>query len=122
MAPVISTAAGTAMLRRTCANPPLYLLRLPNTNIKFYSHSPRTACGFYTSPGFSAAVSQNLYGVGPGEGAGPACGGCWLLTAKTVSSDHLGPPSTATSLRNWLTSFIDRTQAETRSPSLGPSL
>jgi hypothetical protein len=24
-----------------------------------------TACGFYTSPGYSAAVSQNLFGVGP---------------------------------------------------------
>jgi len=24
-----------------------------------------TACGFYTSPGYSAAVSQNEFGVGP---------------------------------------------------------
>lgn len=38
------------------------------------------ACGFYTSPGFSAAVSQNLYGAKAGQGAGPACGTCWNLT------------------------------------------
>jgi len=55
-----------------------------------------TACGFYTSPGFSAAVSQNLYGVGPGEGAGPACGGCWLLTGETDSSGN--PLSTPKSI------------------------
>jgi hypothetical protein len=46
------------------------------------------ACGFYTQPGYSAAVSQNLYGVGPGAGAGPACGSCWKLTAKTDSSGN----------------------------------
>ncbi|KAK5172342.1 uncharacterized protein LTR77_003980 [Saxophila tyrrhenica] len=45
-----------------------------------------TACGFYTSPGFSAAVSQNEFGVGPGAGAGPACGTCWKLTIQTDSS------------------------------------
>ncbi|KAF4548724.1 Endoglucanase-like protein 2 [Elsinoe fawcettii] len=44
------------------------------------------ACGFYTNPGYSAAVSQNLFGVGPGAGAGPACGTCWKLTANTDSS------------------------------------
>ena len=35
------------------------------------------ACGFYTNPGFSAAVSQNEFGAGPGQGAGSACGTCW---------------------------------------------
>ena len=45
-----------------------------------------TACGFYTKPGYSAAVSQNEFGVGPGAGAGPACGTCWRLTAETDSS------------------------------------
>ncbi|KAI6797969.1 hypothetical protein KC360_g6339 [Hortaea werneckii] len=44
------------------------------------------ACFFYTQPGFSAAVSQNLYGAGPGEGKGPACGTCWRLTIQTDSS------------------------------------
>lgn len=46
------------------------------------------ACAFYTYPGYSAAVSQNLYGVGPGAGAGPACGTCWLLTGQTDSSGN----------------------------------
>lgn len=47
-----------------------------------------TACGFYTSPGYSAAVSQNEFGVGPGAGAGPGCGTCWKLTAQTDSSGN----------------------------------
>ncbi|KAK3207835.1 hypothetical protein GRF29_96g550153 [Pseudopithomyces chartarum] len=47
-----------------------------------------TACGFYTSPGYSAAISQNEFGVGPGAGAGPGCGTCWKLTAKTDSSGN----------------------------------
>ena len=46
------------------------------------------ACGFFTSPGFSAAASQNLFGVGPGAGAGPACGTCWKLTGQTDSSGN----------------------------------
>ncbi|KAI9737161.1 MAG: hypothetical protein M1834_000754 [Cirrosporium novae-zelandiae] len=46
------------------------------------------ACGFYTDPGYSAAVSQNLYGVGGGEGAGPACGTCWKLVGETDSSGN----------------------------------
>ncbi|PSK42377.1 hypothetical protein B9Z65_4291 [Elsinoe australis] len=46
------------------------------------------ACGFYTKPGYSAAVSQNLFGVGPGAGAGPACGTCYKLTANTDSSGN----------------------------------
>jgi len=47
-----------------------------------------TACGFYTSPGYSAAVSQNEFGVGPGAGAGPACGSCWKLTIQTDSTGN----------------------------------
>lgn len=46
------------------------------------------ACGFYTYPGYSAAVSQNVFGVGPGAGAGPACGTCWRLTGQTDSSGN----------------------------------
>lgn len=46
-----------------------------------------TACGYYTS-GFNAAVSQNVFGVGPGAGAGAACGGCWKLTIETDSSGN----------------------------------
>ncbi|EXJ59873.1 hypothetical protein A1O7_04020 [Cladophialophora yegresii CBS 114405] len=46
------------------------------------------ACSFYTKPGFSAAVSQNLYGAGPGQGQGPACGTCWKLVGQTDSSGN----------------------------------
>ncbi|KAF2092677.1 hypothetical protein NA57DRAFT_62202 [Rhizodiscina lignyota] len=49
----------------------------PNCN------SNTVACGFYTFPGYAAAVSQNLYGAGPGQGIGPACGTCWRLTIDT---------------------------------------
>ncbi|KAK6543568.1 hypothetical protein TWF694_000312 [Orbilia ellipsospora] len=42
-----------------------------------------SACGFYTSPGYAAAVSQNLYGAGPGQGAGPACNTCYKITIQT---------------------------------------
>ena len=49
------------------------------------------ACGFYTTgaTGYSAAVSQNEFGVGPGAGAGPACGTCW----RPVSYTHLTLPT-----------------------------
>jgi hypothetical protein len=46
------------------------------------------ACGFYNYPGFNAALSQNFFGVGPGAGAGPACGTCWLLTPLVDSSGN----------------------------------
>ncbi|KAK5113119.1 hypothetical protein LTR62_003698 [Meristemomyces frigidus] len=46
------------------------------------------ACGFYTSPGYSAAISQNVFGVGPGAGAGPACNTCYRLTIETDSSGN----------------------------------
>jgi len=46
------------------------------------------ACGFYASPGYTAAVSQNLFGVGPGYSAGPACGTCWVLHPVTDSSGN----------------------------------
>jgi hypothetical protein len=39
-------------------------------------------------PGYSAAVSQNVYGAGPGDGAGPACGTCYKLTIETDSSGN----------------------------------
>ncbi|KAF2231619.1 glycoside hydrolase family 45 protein [Viridothelium virens] len=46
------------------------------------------ACGFFSANTFQAAVSQNLFGVGPGAGAGPACGTCYKLTAQTDSSGN----------------------------------
>jgi len=52
------------------------------------------ACGFYTSPGYSAAASQNLYGAAPGAGAGTGCGTCWQIEGKTDSSGNaLSSPS-----------------------------
>ncbi|KAL8788838.1 MAG: hypothetical protein Q9195_007101 [Heterodermia aff. obscurata] len=41
---------------------------------------PTTACGL--TGGFTAAASQNLFGVGPGAGAGPACGTCYSLSSN----------------------------------------
>ncbi|CAL8580473.1 hypothetical protein XPA_006194 [Xanthoria parietina] len=41
---------------------------------------PEVACGM-TPDGHTAAVSQNLFGVGSGGGAGPACGTCWDLSS-----------------------------------------
>ncbi|KAI9660972.1 MAG: hypothetical protein M1821_009299 [Bathelium mastoideum] len=46
------------------------------------------ACGFFSANSYQAAVSQNLFGVGPGAGAGPACGTCYKLTAETDSSGN----------------------------------
>ncbi|KAK8253807.1 hypothetical protein IWZ00DRAFT_568650 [Phyllosticta capitalensis] len=56
------------------------------------------ACGIYASQGYSAAVSQNLYGVGSGQGTGPACGTCWSVTVETDSSKNPlpGGPKTIT--------------------------
>jgi hypothetical protein len=51
-----------------------------NCNVK------TTACGYYTQPGYSAAVSQNEFGAGPGQGAGPACGTCCTSPLSTFSS------------------------------------
>lgn len=71
----------------------------PNCN------SNNVACGFYTyvrpppgpdprprvaapakyhpQPGYAASVSQNLFGAGPGQGSGAACGTCYRLTIET---------------------------------------
>lgn len=46
------------------------------------------ACGFFSPKVFQAAASQNLFGVGPGAGAGPACGTCWKLTPQTDSTGN----------------------------------
>ncbi|KAI9699928.1 MAG: hypothetical protein M1820_006990 [Bogoriella megaspora] len=46
------------------------------------------ACGFFSANSYQAAASQNLFGVGPGAGAGPACGKCYKLTAQTDSSGN----------------------------------
>lgn len=44
-------------------------------------------------PGYAVGVSQNLFGKGPHEGKGPACGTCWFLetfvdaTGRTFKSN-----------------------------------
>lgn len=38
------------------------------------------ACGWYSSSGYNAAISQATYGGGKGSGATAACGLCWRLT------------------------------------------
>lgn len=46
--------------------------------------STTNACGGATLySGYTAALSQEQFGVGPGEGAGPACGTCYELTIQT---------------------------------------
>ncbi|KAK8157165.1 hypothetical protein IWX90DRAFT_441834 [Phyllosticta citrichinensis] len=58
----------------------------------------KQACGTFASSGFSAAASQNVYGVGAGQGTGPACGTCWNVTAEQDSSKNPlpGGPKTIT--------------------------
>ena len=45
-------------------------------------NSASAACGWYSNPGFNAAVSQSFFGTGPGGGAGPACGLCFQLSPE----------------------------------------
>ncbi|ETN45571.1 uncharacterized protein HMPREF1541_09403 [Cyphellophora europaea CBS 101466] len=90
-APSANTNAGTSSA--ALALGPTY-----KTTVTFYGagdtfgspncNTDTAACAFYTSPGYSAAASQNLFGVGPSAGTGPACGTCWRLTAQTDSSGH----------------------------------
>ena len=48
------------------------------------------ACGT-PQPGFTAAISQAQFGVGPNQGPGPACGTCYQLT---IDTDLSGNPVT----------------------------
>ena len=41
------------------------------------------ACGVSGAGGPTVAVSENLFGVTGGAGAGPACGECWSLTTDS---------------------------------------
>ena len=49
--------------------------------------SNTVACGFFG--GFNAAVSQNLFGAGPGDGAGPACSTCYSLSSSTAGTKSI---------------------------------
>lgn len=61
-----------------------------------------TACGFFTKPGYSAAASENIFGVGDGQGAGPGCKTCWRLTGQTDSTGRKlrNPKSIVVKVRN----------------------
>ena len=53
----------------------------------FTQYSPcnspsQTSCGWYSSTGYNAAISQAVYGGYPGSGPSAACGVCWLLTPE----------------------------------------
>ena len=47
------------------------------------------SCGFYNTPGYNAAVSQNLYGAASGKTA--TCGTCWEL--DPVSDPNAANPN-----------------------------
>ena len=47
------------------------------------------SCGFFSNPGYNAAVSQNLYGAASGRT--PICGTCWRL--HPVSDPNAPDPS-----------------------------
>ena len=53
------------------------------------------ACGI-PQPGFSAAISQAQFGVGPGQGAGPACGTCYQLSITSDLDGNAVTPKTIT--------------------------
>ena len=52
------------------------------------------ACGGHAG-GYTAAISQNMFGAGPGQGAGDGCGHCWRVETGgksiVVTVDNLCP-------------------------------
>jgi hypothetical protein len=60
------------------------------------------ACGNpsqYSNP-YTAALSQAQFGVGPGQGAGPACGTCYQLTIQTDLNGNAVAQNTITVVIN----------------------
>ena len=47
------------------------------------------ACGWYSSSGYNAAISQAVYGGGTGSGATAACGVCWKLTPDFPGANEI---------------------------------
>ena len=47
------------------------------------------SCGWYSFPGYFAAVSQNLFGAA--SGAGSACGSCWQLDPVSNPNNNADP-------------------------------
>ncbi|KAI9817175.1 MAG: hypothetical protein M1827_001287 [Pycnora praestabilis] len=107
MASIIRTSALVAILA-TLTNAQTYNASFTHYGSGDSFGSPNcntatAACGFFTSPGFSAAVSQNVYGAAPGAGAGAACGTCYRLTGNTDTSGNAlanGHPSIVVMINN----------------------
>lgn len=76
------------------------------------------ACGFYTYPGFSAAASQNLYGVGPGAVSNPFpthMADQWLIN---LNREQVLPAAHAGSSQSRQTAAVTNCpMLETQSPS-----
>ena len=47
------------------------------------------ACGWYSKTGYNAAISQAVYGGGPGSGATAECGVCWRLTPDGPGTNEI---------------------------------
>ena len=47
------------------------------------------ACGWYSRSGYNAAISQAVYGGGPGSGATRECGVCWKLTPDASGANEI---------------------------------
>ena len=52
-------------------------------------HRTSVACGWYSSSGYNAAISQAVYGGGPGSGATAQCGVCWKLTPDAAGANEI---------------------------------
>ena len=52
-------------------------------------HRTSVACGWYSSSGYNAAISQAVYGGGPGSGASRECGVCWRLTPNAPDANEI---------------------------------
>lgn len=60
----------------------------------FTQYSPcndasKTSCAWYSSSGYNAAISQAVYGGGPGSGPSGACGVCWRLTPEYAGASPI---------------------------------
>ena len=80
------------------------------------------SCGWYTFPGYFAAVSQNLFGAA--SGVGSACGSCWQLdpvsnpNAADTTATVAGMNSIVVRVNNLCPS--DTNEKDVSDPSLSP--
>ena len=70
--------------------PSLFSTLQPPTDLVFRYNGcgASVACGG-AAGGKTAAASQNLFGVGSGAGAGPACGTCWELSSGLAGTAQI---------------------------------